>query len=208
MSLVLQIAGHTWCDMRKLPLARRLEYWKYECAALTFENAAEIATYLSEHKRTPLMYPLLTSLYVMYGRSFKQRKDVRIPEALVPPEYLAEHRFLIGLRDKLFAHVDVEGLTDQKIDHLTKILLRIQGRKATAGMASRFPIGFRFQRIEALCENLYQACSEKAKEILVDAMGGSWPPENLTYEVDLRPGDSYLFKQAEWNKGSIKWSVT
>jgi hypothetical protein len=197
--------GYARCGMKRLPLARRLEYWKYECAALTFENAVEIATYLIGHTRTPLMYPLLTSLYVLYGRSFKQKKNIRIPEALVPLEYLAEHRFLIGLRDKLFAHVDVEGLADQKVDHLTKILLRIQEGKASVGMASRFPIGFRFERIKALCENLYQACSEKAKEILVDAMGSSWPPEDLTYEVDLRPGDSYLLKQAEWNKRSIVW---
>jgi hypothetical protein len=189
--------------MKRLPLARRLEFWGYQHAALTFDDAAKIAVYLLDHREFPLKYPLVVSLYVLYGRPFKQRKNVRIPEGLVPSEYMEEHRFLVALRDKLFAHVDVEGLPEDGIEHLAKMVLRIEGGKAVAGMASLLPIGFQFERIKGLCDSLHQACSEKAEKILLAAMDRAPPPANLTYEVDLGPGDRYLIKQAEWKKGSI-----
>jgi hypothetical protein len=189
-------------EMKKLPLERRLEFWKYQSALLTFENAREVAGYLIEHSESPLAYQLMTSLYVLYGRPFKQRKQIRVPEELVPSEYAEEHRLLIGLRDKLFAHIDTDGLPDCDISHLTKILVRVDGGRVVGGMASLFPSGFRYEKIRDLCQDLHRVCHGRADDILVDAMGDCWTPPNLTYEIDLRPGDHYLIRQAEWKKGS------
>lgn len=193
--------------MKKLPLERRLEYWKYQSAELTFDDAREVSVYLIEQPKFPLMYQLLTSLYVLYGRPFKQRKNVRISEELVPSRYAEEHKFLIGLRDKLFAHADTDGLADENIDCLTKILLRASGGGLVPAMAGHLPIGLRYQEIRDLCMLLAQACHEKAQEILIDAMDGRCPPANLTYEIDLRPGESYLIKQVEWTRGSKLWKI-
>ncbi len=183
--------------MKKLPLSDRLEYWKYQCAALAFLRAKEVAEYLIEHENHPLMYQLLTSLYVLYGRPFKQRKEVRISEELVPHEYSEEHSFLIVLRDKMFAHVDTDDLSEQKIENLSKILLRVQNGIAIAGMASLLPIGFQFERTRYLCNYLHETCDKKSQEILIDALDGSCPA-NLTYEIDLRTEDTYLIKLVEW----------
>jgi hypothetical protein len=109
--------------MKKLPLQSRLEYWKYQCASLTFYNAKAVAESMICPEQPPLVYPLLTSLYVLYGRPFKQRKRVRVSEELVPSEYAKEHGVLIGLRDKMFAHVDTDGLPSQNIQHLSNIWL-------------------------------------------------------------------------------------
>jgi hypothetical protein len=183
--------------MKKLCLTRRLEYWKYQCAALTFWNAEEVARYLDGHKQSPLEYQLLTSLYVLYGRPFKQRRHVRIPDELVPTEYLEEHELLLDLRDKMFAHVDTDGLPDQDVESLSKILLRVRGGTAVAGMASLLPSGFQYQRIGELCDHLHSTCDTRSQDILHDAMDGSCPPD-LTYEIDLRPDPSYLVKPVEW----------
>jgi len=182
--------------MKKLPLTERLEYWKYQCASLTFHNAKAVAEYLIENKRHPLQYQLLTSLYVLYSRPFKQRKQVRISEELVPSEYMEEHSYLIGLRDKMFAHVDTDGLADKNIQHLSKIWLGYRDGGFRAGMASLFPIGFHFERTKELCDYLHEICESKAQEILIDALEGIGPP-NLTYEVDIREGNRYLIKHRE-----------
>jgi len=182
--------------MKKLPLTERLEYWKYQCASLTFHNAKTVAEYLIKNKNPPLVIPLLTSLYVLYGRPFKQRKRIRISEELVPSEYMEEHSHLIGLRDKMFAHVDTDGLADKNIQHLSKIWLGYRDGGFRAGMASLFPIGFHFERTKDLCNYLHEICESKAQEILINALDGT-RPSNVTYEVDLREGDRYLIKLRE-----------
>ena len=180
--------------MKKLTQEERLKYWKYQCAALSFLRAREVAEYLISNKKNPLTYQLITSLYILYGRPFKQRKQVRISEDIVPQEYLEEHGFLLDLRDKTFAHVDTDGLPEKDINQLSSILIRTQGGRAKAGMASLLPIGFQHERNRELCEILHDTCDEKSQEILIDAMDGYCPPANLTYEIDLSPGETYLIK--------------
>ena len=180
--------------MKKLPQTKRLEYWKYQCAALTFLRAKDVGEYLIEHKTSPLAYQLLTALYVLYGRPFKQRKQVRIPEQLVPSEYAEEHSLLLDLRDKMFAHVDTNGPSEKNIESLTKILMRVENGAASTGMASLLPNGFQFERTRDLCDYLREACDKESEGILLDAMDRSCPAPNLTYEIDLGPGDAYLIK--------------
>ena len=143
------------------------------------------------------MYQLLTSLYVLYGRPFKQRSPLRVSEELVPREYSEQHSFLIALRDKMFAHVDTDGLSEHNINNLNKILLQVQNGVAVAATASLLPTGFQFDPIRDLCGYLHDTCDKKSQEILIDAMNGSCPAD-LTYEIDLRPEDAYLIKLVQW----------
>jgi hypothetical protein len=182
--------------MKKLPLPKRLEYWKYQCAALSFHNAGEVAAFLIEHKHPPLNYQLLTSLYVLYGRPFRQRKPVRLSEDLVPAQYSEIHNYLITLRDKLFAHVDTDGRDKWSTKYLSKIILGYRDGGFKAGMAQLFSDGFQFDKVKELCDHLYDVCWEKSETILLDALDGTIPSD-ITYEVDLREGDRYLIKLRE-----------
>lgn len=181
--------------MKKLTQDQRLEYWKYQCAALSFIRTKEVVDYLISNKNIPLGYQLLTSVYILYGRPFKQKKRVRISEDIVPSKYIKEHGFLMDLRDKMFAHVDIDGLPEKDISQLSKIVIHIEDGSAKAGMASLFPIGFRYERISELCQFLHDTCNRKSEEILLDAMDGDCPPPG-NYEVDLCRGDTYLIKRA------------
>jgi len=181
--------------MKKLTQNQRLEYWKYQCAALSFLRAKEVVDYLISNENSPLLYQLITSVYVLYGRPFKQRKRVRISEDIVPSKYIEEHGFLIGLRDKMFAHVDIDGLPEKDIGQLSKILIRIEDGHAQAGMASLLPIGFQYKRTRDLCQFLHDTCDRKAEKILIEAMDGDCPPPG-TYEVDLSKDDTPLIRKA------------
>ena len=182
--------------MKILTQNQRLEYWKYQCAALSFIRAKEVIDYLISNEDSPIIYQLITSVYVLYGRPFKQSGRVRISEELVPHEYSEEHSFLIGLRDKMFAHVDIEGLAEKDISQLSKILIRIiEDEHAQAGMASLLPIGFQYERTRDLCQYLCDTCDRKAEKILIEAMDGDCPPLGI-YEVDVSKDETHLIKKA------------
>lgn len=183
--------------MKKLSQDERLEYWKYQCAALNFDYAKEVADYLISKEKSNLIYQLITSLYILYGRPFKQRKKFRMSEEIVPHEYLEEHSLLLSLRDKLFAHVDIEGLPEKDISQLSKILLIVRGNNAQVAMASLLPQGYNFEKIRALCKILHDICNTKAGEILIYSINGNHLPD-LTYEIDLTEGERYLIKLVKY----------
>jgi len=183
--------------MKKLTQDERLEYWKYQCAALSFIRAKEVADYLISNENSSLIYQLITSLYVLYGRPFKQRNKVRISEDIVPQEYLTEHRLLLDLRDKMFAHIDTDGLPEKDIIQLSKILIKVRNNIAMAGMASLLPQGYNFEKIRDLCKSLYDICDAKSQTILIYAIDGSSVPD-LTYEIDLSAEKVYLIKPVNY----------
>jgi hypothetical protein len=183
--------------MKKLPQDKRLEYWKYQCAALSFDYAKEVADYLISEEKNNLMYQLITSLYILYGRPFKQRKKLRISEDIVPQEYLEEHSLLLDLRDKVFGHIDIDGLPEKDISQLSKILLKVSGNIAQPAIASLLPHGYNFEKIRDLCKNPHDICNAKAGEILTDSINGTQIPD-LTYEIDLAEGEKYLIKLPEY----------
>lgn len=188
--------------MKKLTQDERLEYWKYLCATLSFDFAGEVAKYLISNPDHPLLYQLITSLYVLYGRPFKQQKKIRITEEIVPEEYFNEHNLLVSLRDKTFAHTDIDGLPEQEIKQLSKILMKVRNGTARYEMASFLPHGSNFERIEDLCKILHGICFEKSKEILILAINGDKLPD-LTYEIDISEGEKYLIKLVEYSNVSI-----
>jgi len=183
--------------MKKLTQNERLEYWKYQCAALSFDYAKEVADYLISKENNDLIYQLITSLYILYGRPFKQRKKFRISEDIVPQEYLEEHGLLLDLRDKTFAHVDIDGLPEKDIGQLNKIKLEVRGNRAQAAMASLLPHGYNFEKIRDLCAILHGICNAKSGKILINSINGTHLPD-LTYEIDLSAGDRYLIKLVEY----------
>ena len=182
--------------MKKLPQKTRLEYWKYQYAALSFHNASEVSKFLITHKNPPLKYQLMTSLYVLYGRPFRQKASVRISEDIVPPQYSEIHEYLMILRDKLFAHVDKNAPSDWEIKHLSKILLGYRNGEFRPGFAQLFRDGYQFDNVKELCDNLNEVCHAKSEVIMLDALDGTIPP-NLTYEVDISEADTYLLKLRE-----------
>jgi len=184
--------------MKKLTLEMRLEFWKYQIAALSFDHAKEVTDFLISNEGHPLSYQLITSIYILYGRPFKQRKIVRLSENIVPHDYLEEHSFLLSLRDKTFAHIDIDGLPEKGISKLNKISLKQRGNNIHAATASLLPQGCNIENIKNLCAILLDKCNMKAGEILREAINDT-DLHDLTYEVDLRDGERYLLRLVDYN---------
>jgi hypothetical protein len=90
----------------------RTEFWKNAYARASFVNARIFAEQILETK-LPLDNPIRKALSIAflttYGRPFKQRKNIRLSDDIIPPEYVEEHNTAIELRDKVVAHRDLDG---------------------------------------------------------------------------------------------------
>src|SRR5205085_10671183 len=81
----------------------RIEYWKYHTAALSFEQARNVAEQLRAMQNSdPMFYPLMVSLHVFYARPFKhQKKSRNMSESLIPKYLFGAHKMVLDLRDKI-----------------------------------------------------------------------------------------------------------
>ena len=92
---------------------RRLELFKWQHAHSSINEARLIIEYIRENNidhEHPLHHALWSAFHVFYAKPFKQRQSIRIDESCIPDEYRNEHNAIITLRDKLFAHSDLNGL--------------------------------------------------------------------------------------------------
>ena len=85
--------------------------WKMFYAGQSFEHSRAAAEYVLQKKIAeddPIFYPLMTAVYVLYGKPFRKSRGVGCPlgEELIPPDYLELHRDLLKHRDKILAHSD------------------------------------------------------------------------------------------------------
>jgi hypothetical protein len=87
--------------------------WKMFYADDCFKRARAAAEYIVAQKlehENPIMYPLVTSVYVLYGRPFRHSNAVgKLDEKIIPPKHLDLHRELLKSRDKVYAHADGTG---------------------------------------------------------------------------------------------------
>ncbi len=84
--------------------------WKMFYAGQSFEHARAAAEYVLQNNiadDNPVFYPLMTAIYVLYGKPFRKSRVVgSLGEELIPPEYQELHRDLLKHRDKILAHSD------------------------------------------------------------------------------------------------------
>jgi hypothetical protein len=88
--------------------------WKFSYAHDCFRQAASACSHIldsnleTEH---PLYYPLLTSVYILYGKPFKRAKVVgKLSDKIIPSEQKTLHETLLDHRDKFYAHTDAKSL--------------------------------------------------------------------------------------------------
>ena len=84
--------------------------WKMFYAGQSFEHARAAAEYVLKkniYEDNAIFYPLITAVYVLYGKPFRKSRGVGcLGEELIPLEYQELHRDLLKHRDKILAHSD------------------------------------------------------------------------------------------------------
>jgi hypothetical protein len=90
----------------------RIFFWQQAYARSAFIDADRYLVRILEDDPPlgSLDRKLLTAAFVgAYGRSFKQRKPVRLSEDIIPTEHQNTHDSIIELRDKIVAHRDLDA---------------------------------------------------------------------------------------------------
>jgi hypothetical protein len=87
--------------------------WKFFYAHECFkqvENACSFIIDNSLDENHPAYYPLITAIYVLYGKPFKRSNVVgKLPRDIVPAEFQQLHKIIMDHRDQLYAHTDAES---------------------------------------------------------------------------------------------------
>jgi hypothetical protein len=182
----------------KTPYKDRLEFWKLQNASITFSEVKSLCNFIIEQRIVsghPLHISLMTALHILYGRPFKQRPEVRIPEDLVPIEYKDTHDSLLNMRDKIFAHTNIDGPKTSDDYPVNKVGVSIQGG------AVRFMITMLFPRdTQKICD-LAKALSEKtwndAEKIWQIHFKSEYVPDN-DYEINLSKNDDAFLKSIQF----------
>jgi len=173
--------------MHTAPQSERVEFYKWQYAFSIMSEARGILRHIIDQGITdahPQHHAFWAAFHVFYAKPFKQRRAIRIPDSIVPAGHRNIHDAIITLRDKMFAHSDLEGLdTDQ-------------GEPMNAEFVSFFPgepqpvrFGFRFisptpavhDDYDELCRQLLQELHNESSRIW-----NSWAPN-----LDVQPQMSY-----------------
>lgn len=92
--------------------AERIAFWQQSYARASFVHARlyiELLLNSNPPTDSTLRRALTAAILVAYSGPFKQRKQVRLPDDIVPPEHRDTHNAMIELRDKVVAHRDLDG---------------------------------------------------------------------------------------------------
>jgi hypothetical protein len=87
--------------------------WKMFYACEAFRRAREACEFIltqnldADH---PAYYPLVTSIYVLYARPFNYCRGGigKLTNDIVPDQHKNIHKFILNLRDQIFAHTDAD----------------------------------------------------------------------------------------------------
>jgi hypothetical protein len=179
--------------MIKAPYKDRIEFWKFQNASITFSETTQLCDLIIKQEIVsghPLHTSLMTALHILYGRPFKQRQEARISEDIVPVNYKDTHDALISMRDKIYAHTDVDGPKTANADFPNKIGVFISGGTVRFGLAMAFPRDV--QKIRNLTEILSEKTWYHAEKIWQRYFKSQFVKDGK-YEVNIsKTNDSFL----------------
>ena len=148
--------------MLTAPHAERVEFYKFKYAVSMFAEARSVLSYIKEHQvdsSHPLHHSLWTAFYVFYSKPFKQRTAIKLDTIIVPDEHRDDHKAIITLRDKMFAHSDLDDLASDSGEPLNAIIVSFHGGPPTFGFRFLHPRGDQVDRFGELVDKLIQKAS-------------------------------------------------
>ena len=82
--------------------------WKFGYAEECFRRVANTCDFILQNRigeDHPTYYPMIVAIYALYGKPFKDAKDVgAISRQIVPAEFRPLHDVMIEHRDQIYAH--------------------------------------------------------------------------------------------------------
>jgi hypothetical protein len=87
--------------------------WKLVYAGACFKDVENACSFIIDQKIDsdhPIYHSLIASIYVVYGKPFKQSRIIgKLPDNIVPAKHRELHDNLLKHRDQLYAHADAKS---------------------------------------------------------------------------------------------------
>lgn len=174
--------------MSLAPLEDRIAFFRAQTAAIAFSMACDAAKFIAETSLTKsdsIHDPLVTSMVIHYGRPFKQRRPLRLPDSIVPEIDLGFHKALLEIRDKVVAHTDVDGPLAQDGYLINELAGYTRSDATHFGITIITPDLGRFI---SLTESLSRTLTEEAQRVWVKYFSSVRVPDGTTI-VNLEEGN-------------------
>lgn len=161
-------------SIHEVPLKDRQEAWKYQHGEVCMGLVVDLCSELSNSKlptaagEAAVLYSKVLGLYALYGRPFKQRQPFRLSsEIVVPPDLLQSHRSFLTLRDKLFAHIDLDedGIRDDKGDFLGKMVIYRTNDSMFSMMSTAMPTQNTLLEFSNIASQVRKNCHAKIQQV-------------------------------------------
>ncbi|MBK1884615.1 hypothetical protein JIN85_19520 [Luteolibacter pohnpeiensis] len=194
--------------MSTAPLKERVDLVKYKTAEMQLSYASAslaFADRVDEFQDTMFFREIVwTSFFVNYSKPFKQSRDrnlgfgMRLPEDVVPPEHLDTHRNILTMRDKHFAHTDLDFRSSPFIAEPEELLMVLPTKAGMFfGISSLSPADSTIVNYKATLNAVIDSIATRSAQIIerwsrnLSVSSDSWWTINLSPEDDtiLRPLD-------------------
>jgi hypothetical protein len=174
--------------------------WKMFYAGQSFEHARAAAEYVLKENISAddaMLYPLMTAVYVLYGKPFKKSNVVGcLGEELIPLEYQELHRDLLKHRDKILAHSDAKGFEWLDVGQANQVRLvrRPTDKSLVCSQLQANPA--RLPDIISLCLELQEQVEIKKRE-LFKRYEKYVPAEVGEYTLNIQDPNGDFFRPAK-----------
>lgn len=116
----------------------RIDFWEHSYARSSFVQArlfVELLLSTDPPLHSTSRKAFTVAILGVYCRPFKQRKQVRLSEDIVPAQHRETHGAMIELRDKVIAHRDLDGpITD--LGFINQLELHFRSNELTVNTIS------------------------------------------------------------------------
>ena len=177
--------------MHQAPQTERIELHKWQSAFSSLNEARSILHHIRDqavHHDHPLHHALWAAFHVFYSKPFKQRPVIRIPDDVVPEHMRNAHGAIITLRDKLFAHSDLDGPNLGEGDLVNSLFVSFhpnQTQQVVFGTRYGFPAPEAVTQYDELITVLLQTFHTKCAQIFNVWMENMQVAPNRYYRVNI-----------------------
>jgi len=136
---------------------------------------------------------IINAIYVVYARPFHWCRGIgRLTEDDIPPESVPLHDEIIHLRDKLYAHKDLNGYQIESEIFNTVRVVVINGA-ITMLSNELIPRGPKLQRIMEHVDGLVVHFDTKSRTLLQKIRRPGWPPDG-EYILNMEATSDDIFR--------------
>ncbi|MDD5140680.1 MAG: hypothetical protein PHY43_10530 [Verrucomicrobiales bacterium] len=143
--------------------------WKMFYAGQSFQHARAAAEHILKENISAddaILYPLMTAVYVLYGRPFKKSHGVGcFGEELIPLQYRELHGDLLKHRDKILAHSDSNSFEWLNVGQANQVRLIRRSKDKSLICSQLQATPALLPHIVSLCLELQEQIESKKREL-------------------------------------------